>query len=178
MGVSIVISMFIGIGNIVAGRQEWLPDQKLCLSTHGCTLAPESRSNPFEIFAKDDLDVSLYCPSKTNTAWKHNEDSFALRLWSISYVWQPGVGGITTFVFGIIFSAIVLAIRKNQGPKVNESLLSIPFTRLWKKLFGKAYVDKWIDFDSPEHCGGVKHTPHNPDVELELPRISISSKVR
>ncbi len=177
--VSIAISAFVGLGNIIAGINDELPNQKLPLLTSGCQLVNETAEELFtttpavlghDLFASPHL--------RANTAWKNRDDSFALRVWSISYIWQPGIGGLSTLFFGLIFSALVL-LRKKRAPRVNESLLSVPFTNMWKRLFGMEYLEKWVDFDSPPHCG-VAQKEKSPDSEfsIKLPRrISNSSKV-
>jgi hypothetical protein len=62
-------------------------------------------------------------------------------------VWQPGIGGLSTVLFGAAFSFIVIAIDRSKSPKVHAKLLSKPFIRLWNKLKGEEKMKEWIDYD-------------------------------
>ncbi|KAG4068534.1 hypothetical protein HA402_004875 [Bradysia odoriphaga] len=142
MFVSILFSGFIGLGNIIAGIQDLLPNQRLNLTVQGCTCS----NGVEEQFCRDFPD-NQYLDLADNSHWKENDDSVLIRMFSISYIWQPGVGTLSTIVFGIFFSALVILIDKSKRKKVHAKLLSKPFIRLWNKIFGKSRMDNWIDYD-------------------------------
>lgn len=138
------LSAFVGVGNIFAGRAGELPDQKLTLSTDGCPLVNNTGSKTLNEIRY----VSI-------GDWKedHADDSGLMKLWSISFLWQPAVGILSTIILGMICSGIVILFQKNEPKKVNHSLLSPPFIKLWQKIFGQKRINRWIDFDSPPFSG-------------------------
>jgi sodium-coupled monocarboxylate transporter 8/12 len=154
VAVSLIFSLFVGVGNIFAGRAGNLPldEQKLFTTTAGCNLTalPEEGISSFigQFYDRHEFGLDEFTRAKTD--WKDDPkfQSFEIMMWSISYIWLPGIGGVTTLIFGLIFSAIINAKAKGIL-KVNKSLLSKPFLRLWKLCFGQKHLDKWVDYDSP-----------------------------
>jgi len=185
---SVAISMFIGLGNIIAGIDEKLPNQKLPLSIEGCAIvnlttgATTTTTTEFSNFhslpSHPAFLDSLYSRSSINTEWKNRDDSIALRIWSLSYIWQPGVGVISTFVLGLIFSGIIVICRKGKGPKINYSLMSEPFLKFWRMCFGQKYLNKWIDYDSPAYSGDPQAKKERIEKLKALNRSSIESDER
>ncbi|KAJ6648014.1 Sodium-coupled monocarboxylate transporter 1, partial [Pseudolycoriella hygida] len=112
---SILFSGFFGLGSIIAGIQNILPNQRLNLTLEGCVC-----SNGIEEQYCRDFPDNEYLKLPDNSHWKDNDDSVLVRMLTISYIWQPGVGTISTIVFGIFFSALV---------------------------FGESTMQNWIDYD-------------------------------
>lgn len=83
--------LLLGVGSIIAGDRGDLPDQKLPLSTSGC-YGLEPNVTFTSLIAAD--------------SWKDGNDSTLIKILSISYVWYPGIGCLSTIFFGIIFSLI------------------------------------------------------------------------
>jgi len=153
--VSILVSGFVGLGGILAGRENKLPDQRLTLRTDGCALVgnetvTERSFNHNSFFGRNDL-PDIIAPGD----WKedHAGDSALIKIWSTSYMWQPAIATFVTFFVAMIVSGILVSLRKGNPPKVNASLLGKPFVALWRKLFGEKYLEKWIDFESPPLSG-------------------------
>lgn len=142
MVASIIFSGFIGLGNIVAGIQNLLPNQRLNLTLEGCMCSNGEEQQ----FCRDFPD-NEYLDLPDNSQWKNNDDSVLIRMFSTSYIWQPGVGALSTIVFGIFFSSLVILFKKNREKKVHARLLSKPFIRLWNKVFGESRMQNWIDYD-------------------------------
>lgn len=170
--VSIALSGFVGLGNIIAGRNDLLPNQKLALESYGCDFI-DPLINATTLPHSDVL----------RSAWKHEEYSFAVKIWSFSYIWLPGIGGLSTVIFGALFSFIILNIDKKSERKVNKSLLSKPFLRLWKKCFGEEYMANYVDSESPPFRGGsssvVDKTADSTDSSnYAIPRATLSKEDR
>lgn len=165
MFASILFSGFIGVGNIVAGIQDLLPNQRLNLTLQGCTCS----NGVEEKFCRDFPD-NQYLDLADNSHWKDNDDSALVRMFSISYIWQPGVGSISTIVFGLFFSILVILIDKSQRKRVHARLLSKPLIRLWNAVLGKATMDKWIDYDDKVvfAAGKPQVVPSDDTNSLEL----------
>lgn len=158
MCVSILISGFVGLGNIIAGREGKVPEaeQRLQLCTNGCETEPISRffrknmTHGYNMISdymeKEGPSIMAY------SGWKeaHKDDSWALKVWSLSYIWQPGIGCVTTLIFGILFSYIIIALKKHPKEKVHTSLLSKPWLSLWEKIFGKESMSNWVDYGEVE----------------------------
>lgn len=142
MVASIIFSGFIGLGNIVAGIQNLLPNQRLNLTLEGCMCSNGEEQQ----FCRDFPD-NEYLDLPDNSQWKNNDDSVLIRMFSTSYIWQPGVGALSTIVFGIFFSSLVILFKKNREKKVHARLLSKPFIKLWNKVFGESRMQNWIDYD-------------------------------
>jgi len=149
---SIFFTAFIGLGNIVSGIQGVLPNQRLNLTLEGCVC----RDGDIEQFCRDFPD-NQYLNLPDNSHWKDNGDSPLVRMFSVSYVWQPGIGGLSTVVFGIIFSYLVIVFDKSQRKKVHARLLCKPFIRLWNRLLGEKRMLNWIDFDENVKFGKEKY---------------------
>lgn len=144
---SIALSAFVGIGNIIEGRNDKLPDQRLELSTDGCTRINKTDSSFFS-FA-DKIDEHSFRPQ---TDWKelHKDDSFALKIWSISYIWQPGIGCVSTLLFGAFFSFVIIAVNRKSIKRVHKNLLSKPWLRFWERIFSQEKLSEWIDYGDEE----------------------------
>jgi len=142
MCASILFSGFIGLGNIIAGVQNMLPNQRLNLTLQGCTCS----NGVEEQFCRDFPD-NEYLDLPDNSHWKDNGDSILVRMFTTSYIWQPGVGALSTIVFGIFFSCLVILFDRSKKKKVHAKLLSKPFIKLWNKVLGKSRMENWIDYD-------------------------------
>jgi hypothetical protein len=86
MSCSILLSGFIGLGNIFAGRQDLLPVMKLDLTLRGC---PCTNGNGTTGYCTDFLEPEDYweLDLPDNSHWKdtHSDDSFFIKVWSTSY---------------------------------------------------------------------------------------------
>lgn len=139
---SILFSGFFGLGNIVAGIQDLLPNQRLNLTVQGCICSNGEEQQ----FCRDFPD-NQYLDLADNSHWKDNDDSVLVRMFSISYIWQPAVGTLSTIVFGIFFSALVILLDSSKKKKVHARLLSKPFIKLWNAVLGESRMSNWIDYD-------------------------------
>ena len=151
MGVLIplVISGFVGLGSVIASLEDKLPNQKLsfgqCILTNG-NESSTARFSPIQ---------------RINTDWKveHANDSFFLKLFSMSYLYQTALSTLGTIVFGIICSLVILVSGryrdKHTHSKVNVRLLSRPLLSLWVRIFGKERMSHWVDFE-PATFGEAK----------------------
>lgn len=72
-------------------------------------------------------------------------------------VWQPGIGTLSTLVFGIVFSLLVILLDKTKKHKVHAKLVSKPFTTFWNKILGKSMMQNWIDYDEKVLFGKEKN---------------------
>lgn len=151
MFASIIFSGFIGLGNIIAGMQNLLPNQRLNLTLEGCVCS----DGITEQFCRDFPD-NEYLDLADNSNWKDNGDSILVRMFTTSYIWQPGIGGISTLVFGLVFSFLVILIDKSQRKKVHAKLLSKPLITMWNKILGESTMQKWIDYDETVGFGKGK----------------------
>lgn len=151
MFASILFSGFIGVGNIVAGIQDLLPNQRLNLTLQGCICSNGEEQQ----FCRDFPD-NEYLDLPDNSHWKDNDDSVLVRMFTTSYIWQPGVGTLSTIIFGIFFSCLVILFDKSQKKKVHARLLSKPFIKLWNKVLGKKRMENWIDYDDTVVFGNGK----------------------
>lgn len=144
---SIALSAFVGIGNIIADRNEKLPNQRLDLSTDGCERISKTISSNFSL-AEDIDGLSL----RSQTYWKelHKDDSFAIKIWSISYIWQPAIGCVTTLLFGAFFSFVIIAVNRKSIKRVHKNLLSKPWLRFWERIFSQEMLGEWIDYGDEE----------------------------
>ena len=135
---SVLVTGFIGLGNIVISMMDKIPDQKLFLTTEGC-----ERENMATKYYEQDM-------SKIAFDWKDEEASFWVQLWSISYVWLPTVGFVTTVFFGGCISGIVNSKRsaKAKSAQVKSDLLCEPILKVWVKCFGMQYMMNWVDFEN------------------------------
>jgi len=142
MFASILFTGFIGLGNIVAGMQNLLPNQRLNLTVQGCVCS----NGEEEKFCRDFPD-NEYLDLADNSNWKDNGDSVLVRMFTTSYMWMPGIGTLSTIVFGILFSLLVIAFDSSKKKKVHARLLSKPFIKLWNTILGKSRMENWIDYD-------------------------------
>jgi hypothetical protein len=82
MGCSIIVSGFVGLGNILAGRQDLLPNMRLHLTLRGCPCKNETFEATCSEFELDDpyqLDLA------DNSNWKDEDYSAFVKIWSTSY---------------------------------------------------------------------------------------------
>lgn len=77
---SIIFSGFIGLGNIIAGIQELLPNQRLNLTLQGCVCTDGIEQQ----FCRDFPD-NEYLDLPDNSNWKDNDDSIPVRMFTTSY---------------------------------------------------------------------------------------------
>lgn len=147
---SIILSGYVGIGNIIEGRNNNLPDQRLELSVTEC-LVRNIGSN-VEGRPLSDFDYQGNWSYTHASDWKelHTDDSFARKIWSISYIWQPGIGCVSTILFSIIFSYIIIAINRKSIEKVHRNLLSKPWLRFWERILGQEKMSNWVDYSDEE----------------------------
>lgn len=54
---------------------------------------------------------------------------------------------MSTLVFGIVFSLLVILLDKSKRKKVHAKLLSKPFIAFWNAVLGKSIMENWIDYD-------------------------------
>lgn len=142
MFASIFFSGFIGLGNIIAGMQNVLPNQRLNLTLQGCVCS----NGEVQQFCRDFPD-NEFLDLPDNSHWKDNEDSALVQVFTTSYMWQPCVGALSTMVFGIFFSLLVNLFCRSKRKKVHVKLLSKPLIRLWNTVFGESRMLNWIDYD-------------------------------
>ncbi|OXA57937.1 Sodium-coupled monocarboxylate transporter 1 [Folsomia candida] len=147
---SVVITGFIGIGNIVAEKLYLLPDMKLSLSLRGCSCTNSTSIETIIMPCSDFISPQNLTQLDTFDSfdWKENDDSIFIKIWSTSYIWQPGIGVVSTLFFGAVFSIIVTSINRKHVKKVPARLLSKPFIKLWNKVIGDARMRQWIEYDN------------------------------
>jgi hypothetical protein len=136
-----LISLFFGIGAILAGNAGKLPSQKLPLRTDGCYCWNESGTISSELSSVERLSL------RENTFWKDEEYSGFDNLFAISFQWQPMIPVIGTILFGLIFSVVVNVVRKVRNRLVKEKYLSPVILSMWVKVFGKVEVSRWVEFE-------------------------------
>lgn len=84
MFTSILLSGFVGIGNIVASRQkDLLPVMKLDLTLRGCPCTDGNITSACVDFLEPDEYWKLDMPH--NSLWKEDDYSFAVKVFSTSY---------------------------------------------------------------------------------------------
>lgn len=86
MSVSIIVSGFVGLGNILAGRKDLLPNQRLKLSLRECTCVTATNSfnnASCSSFLSPEDQYMLDLPD--NSDWKNNGDNGWIQIWSTSY---------------------------------------------------------------------------------------------
>lgn len=136
------------IGTFVANANGWLPNQRLFLTTDGCSRNRNSSSSE-NVFISSEINSS---------SWKYDvktleNDTWFVRIVSISFLWHPPLGILLTIFFGIIYSVIFNSCggktKGEQVKKVRANLLSPPMLKLWLNFFPKV-AEKWIDLES-EH---------------------------
>lgn len=140
----------MGIGNILEDRNGKVPNQRLELSVRGCECTSDTSD---AIGTCSDL-AGDWVNSTYNhaTDWKElsHDDSFVLKIWSVSYIWQPCIGCLSTVIFGLICSGIVIAINRKSIEKVHKNLLSKPWLRFWEKIFGEDRMSEWVEYTDEE----------------------------
>lgn len=84
MIISIAISGFVGLGNILAGRKNLLPNMRLPLTIRGC---PCANMTGFEAACEDlvDEDDQDRLDLPDTSGWKNLEYSGWVKIWSASY---------------------------------------------------------------------------------------------
>jgi hypothetical protein len=140
--VSLAMTLFLGIGSIIAGNDGKLPNQKLSLRTDGCYL------NETDSY---DIDQNFL---RTNVAWKEQDYPGLDNIFAMSYLWQPLIPVVGTVVFGLIFSAIVNLLRKTDPTPVKTKYMTPIILSMWVKLLGRKRLTKWIRFEDDEDVNG------------------------
>lgn len=84
---SVVITGFIGIGNIVAEKLYLLPDMKLSLSLRGCSCTNSTSIETIIMPCSDFISPQNLTQLDTFDSfdWKENDDSIFIKIWSTSY---------------------------------------------------------------------------------------------
>jgi len=165
MVTSILLSGFIGLGNIIVGRQDKLPNLRLDLTLRGCPCGngngtADLREECSAFLEPEDLH---YLDMKYDENWKDfGNPGFFLKVWSTSYIWQPGIGELSTIIFGLIYSFIIIGLSKKKIKKVHVKLLSKPFMRMWNALLGPERMKDWVDYDP-----AVKFGKENMDTVVD-----------
>lgn len=134
---SVALTLFIGVGSILAGNDSKLPNQKLPFGNDGCylngTLTTEAAATTLARF------------TTTSSNWKDQEYSSIINVLSLSYMWQGIVPVFCTIIFGLIFSLIVRRFRK--FPKFSSAFMSQPILKLWIFLRGRDNLRHLIEFE-------------------------------
>jgi hypothetical protein len=141
LALALVISLFFGIGAILAGNAGKLPSQKLPLRTDGCYCWNESGAISSDLSSVERLSL------RENTSWKDEEYSGFDNLFAISFQWQPMIPVVGTILFGLIFSVVVNVVRKVRNRPVKEKYLTPVILSMWVKVFGKVEVSRWVEFE-------------------------------
>lgn len=86
---SVLLTGFVGLGNILAGRANLLPSTRLPLTLRGCPCANETGfevASCSDFLAPEEYD-QLDLPDTAN--WKDKEYSGFIKIWSTSFSeWQ------------------------------------------------------------------------------------------
>ncbi|XP_021948921.1 sodium-coupled monocarboxylate transporter 1 [Folsomia candida] len=160
------ITLFLGLGSIMAGNAGNLPNQKLPLRTDGCylnetTIFSSNLNSPFSI--------------RDNDAWKDKEYSTLNTIFSISYLWQPLITIVGSVVFGLFFSIIVNMYRKS--PPVKSRYLSPLILKMWLKILGRTRLESWIEFeDEDENANKTKKDSYGMGT-IPSGKLSVKSEV-
>jgi hypothetical protein len=131
------MSLFFGIGAILAENAGKLPNQKLPLRTDGC----------YYYWNESVAISSEFASVGENTFWKDEEYSGLDNLFAISFQWQPMIPVVGTVLFGLIFSVVVNVVRKDRNSPVKEKYLTPVVLSMWVKVFGKVEVSRWVEFE-------------------------------
>jgi len=142
------------------GRQDKLPNLRLDLTLRGCPCsngtAAVDRTQCQSFLEPEDMHL---LDMKYDENWKDfGNPNFFLKVWSTSYIWQPGIGELTTIIFGLAYSFIIIALSKKRQ-KVHVKLLSKPFMRMWNAIFGPERMKNWVDYDPKVKFGKENDEP-------------------
>lgn len=138
--VSIGLSLLLGIGSTINGLNGNLPNQKLPLSTEGCFLNDSTTVVPSTWIAE----LPSNTMSRHEVAWKEEEYSGIINLFSVSYIWHPFVAVVGTVILGLIFSLIVNLFVEPKHP-IKASYLSPLVVKMWRKILSDDWYYYWID---------------------------------
>jgi hypothetical protein len=145
----LAVTIFIGVGSIVAGNAGNLPNQKLPLSQDGCYLINSTHStlSPSSFYT----DPSIMKTS--SPSWKDLEYSGLNNFLAVSYLWHPLITVVTTVLFGLAFSLIINQFQKSKPVKI-KYLTPIVLT-FWVWVLGKKKLEGWVDFSKQIHISVV-----------------------
>lgn len=141
---TLIITLLLGIGSIVAENAGELPDQSLPFRTDGCYL-----NDTFGMKSNSNLYQGRYS-LQDNMGWKDQEYSGWVNFLSISYLWQPLITVCSTVFFGLIFSIAINIYKKRSGwvpTPVPKKYFTPVIVSMWVRLLGKERLQDWIDFD-------------------------------
>ena len=138
---SLIITIFIGVGSIVAGNAKNLPNQKLPLRQDGCYVNSTDLYSTANSFFSSPM-------VKSEPEWKQLEYSGLNNFLGVSYLWHPLITVVTTVVFGLIFSFIINKYKKSKPVKVKY--LTPVVLKFWVKVLGKERLEGWVDFVDEE----------------------------
>lgn len=160
---SLTITLFLGIGSILAGNAKELPNQKLPLRTDGCYWNETDVTSNF---------ITRFSISE-NDGWKDQEYSTLNTIFSISYLWQPLITVVSSVVFGLLFSVIINQYRKS--PPVKSRYLSPYIVTMWVKILGKEKLEQWIEFEDENTDMNENDLKKNESIGMgTIPRATLS----
>lgn len=135
---SISLTLFFGIGSIIKGNANELPNQRLPLRTDGCYV---DDSMTF-------FNTTQQYTLKQNVAWKDETYSPLTTVLSISYLWQPLITIVGTVIFGLLFSFVVNLFKR--PPKVKTKFMTPIILSMWIRILGVKRLRYWLDFDDED----------------------------
>lgn len=160
---SLAVTLFVGIGSIVANNAKELPNQKLPLRTDGCYVNEStsvlSSTLPLRFSISD------------NDGWKDQEYSTLTNIFAISYLWHPLITVVSSVIFGFLFSVIVNMKRKQR--RVKSHYLTPLVLKLWVKILGREYMERWVEFEDKDSS----LDKNNGTTSMTIPRITVPPKV-
>lgn len=138
--ISIVLTLFLGIGSTINGLNGNLPNQKLSLETDGCYVV----NSTTDYWVAQQNSFADRQSLLMSSSWKEEEYSFILDLFSVSYIWHPFVAVVGTVMFGLIFSAIVNFFVEPKHP-VKSKYMSPILVKIWRKVLSDNMFKYWIE---------------------------------
>lgn len=161
VGTFIIMITHIIFNNIYSSD---LPDQKLPLYTTGC----ESNNHTTDSITNFNIDNTNFIKAKTD--WKNSDDSFGIKVLSISYMWYSGVGCVLSVCLGILCSLVFNLIDEYRNTsrsktQIPSNCISPPILKLLQKFFPNASL-KWIEFYST--AGKQEQEEQNEQITKEL----------
>jgi len=131
---SIVTTGFLGISNIIAGKQGNHFNQKAFLTTQGCNDSSLTLSTILE-------------NSNFTMSWKTEPSTFSNDVFNMSYTWQPVFGCLLTIIVGGVVSGMkIVFCPQVKIEKVHKSLLNKPFLRFWTAIIGQSRLTRWVEY--------------------------------
>ncbi|ODM96987.1 Sodium-coupled monocarboxylate transporter 1 [Orchesella cincta] len=170
---SILFSGTVGLGNIIAAKDGKLPNMKFPLSTAQCLLQNTTSGEVFQPVISNVSIEDLFQLDSMHV-WKERDDSFAVQVWSTSFMWQPGIGCVSMLILGSLFSFIVILFDRQSIPKVHKNLISPPWLRFWERCCGREVMSNWVDYDKCETFRkkvSVGNGVHKMDGAQEMDKI-------